>query len=127
MLLEMGILFLFNTTLPLLRNHIVIANTLAVVIGSCVHYILTSKFVFKVRLNIASVIAYLITFFIGLGIQDTVIWIAYNKLLPPLMKDESLLTLCSKFVSLAASFFITYFLRKYMNASLAKQERIQNG
>lgn len=123
MLFEMMLLLLFKTTVPLLKNHIVIANTLAVIIGSCVHYILTSKLVFKVNMNIASATAYLITFLIGLGIQDAAIWIAYHKLLPPLMNSESALALCSKAISLAGSFFIIYFLRKYVNASLAKQER----
>ncbi len=122
-LLEMGLLYLFNTAIPQLKNHIVIANTIAVVISSCVHYVLTSKLVFKVNINIASVAAYLVTFFIGLGIQNAVIWIAYEKLLPPLIDSESLLTLCSKAISWAASFLITYFLRKHINVLIIKRER----
>jgi len=122
-LLEMGLLYFFNTAIPPLRNQIVLANTIAVVISSCIHYVLTSKLVFKVKMNIASVAAYLVTFFIGLCIQNTVIWFAYEKLLPPLIESESLLTLCSKVISLAASFFITYFLRKHINARITKRER----
>ena len=122
-LLETGLLYLFKGTIPLLQNHIVLANTIAVVISACVHYVLTSKLVFQVKMNIASVTAYLATFFIGLGIQSAVIWVAYEKLLPSLIANESLLTLCSKGISLAASFFITYFLRKYINAQINKRER----
>lgn len=122
-LLETGLLYIFNTAVPPLKDHIVAANTIAVVVSSCIHYLLTSKWVFKVKVNFVSGIAYLATFFIGLGIQNVVIWFAYERLLPPLIEQESLLTLCSKVLSLAASFFITYFLRKRINAWINKQER----
>lgn len=122
-MLETGLLYIFNTAIPPLKNHIVIANTIAIFISSGIHYILTSKLVFKVKMNIVSAAAYLVTFFIGLGIQNVVIWFAYEKLLPPLIEQESLLTVGSKILSLAASFFVTYFLRKYINTLINKRER----
>ena len=121
-LLETGLLYLFKNTIPALKSNIVLANTMAVIVSGCAHYVLTSKFVFQVKMNLASMTAYLITFFIGLGIQNAVIWVAYEKLLPSLIANDNLLTLCSKGLSLIASFFITYILRKYINAQINKRE-----
>ena len=122
-LLETGLLYFFNIAFPPLKSQIILANTIAVFISASIHYVLTSRLVFKVRMNLASVSAYLVTFFIGLGIQSAVIWLAYEKLLPPLIENVSLLTLSSKAISLAASFFITYALRKWINAKINKRER----
>jgi len=122
-LLETGLLYFFNIAFPPLKSQIVLANTIAVFISASLHYVLTSRLVFQVKMNIKSATAYLITFFIGLGIQNAVIWLAYEKLLPSLIPNESLLTLCSKALSLAASFFITYFLRKWVNEQINKRER----
>ena len=121
-LLETGLLYFFNVAFPPLKNQIVLANTIAVFISANLHFVLTAKLVFHVKTSIASITAYLITFFIGLGIQSGVIWVFYEKLLPQLIASDSLRTLCSKAVSLAASFFITYFLRKYINAQINKRE-----
>ena len=125
-LLETGLLYLFKNTIPPLKDNIVLANTIAVVISGCAHFVLTSKFVFQIKTSLASVTAYLITFFIGLGIQSAVIWVSYEKLLPSLIANDSLLTLCSKGLSLIASFFITYLLRKYINAQINKREKARN-
>ena len=125
-LLETGLLYFFNIAFPPLKNQIVLANTIAVFISASIHFVLTSKLVFHIKTSMASVTAYLITFFIGLGIQSGVIWLAYEKLLPQLIASASLRTLCSKALSLAASFFITYFLRKYVNAQIIKREGSTN-
>jgi len=125
-LLETGLLYFFNIAFPPLKNQIVLANTIAVFISASIHFVLTSKLVFHIKTSVASVSAYLITFFIGLGIQSGVIWLAYEKLLPQLVANTSLRTLCSKALSLAASFFITYFLRKYINAQIKKREGSTN-
>jgi putative flippase GtrA len=122
-LLETGLLYFFNIAFPPLKNQIILANTIAVFMSASIHFILTSKLVFKIRMSLKSAGAYLVTFFIGLGIQNGVIWLAYEKLLPPLIPNESLLTLCSKVISLAASFFIAYFLRKWVNEQINKRER----
>ena len=125
-LLETGLLYFFNIAFPPLKNQIVLANTIAVFISASIHFVLTSKLVFHIKTSVASVSAYLLTFFIGLGIQSGVIWLAYEKLLPQLVANTSLRTLCSKALSLAASFFITYFLRKYINAQIKKREGSTN-
>lgn len=124
--LETGLLYFFNIAFPPLKNQIVLANTIAVFISASIHFVLTSKLVFHIKTSVASVSAYLVTFFIGLGIQSGVIWLTYEKLLPQLVASTSLRTLCSKALSLAASFFITYFLRKYINAQINKREGSTN-
>ena len=124
--LETGLLYFFNIAFPPLKNQIVLANTIAVFISASIHFVLTSKLVFHIKTSVASVSAYLVTFFIGLGIQSGVIWLVYEKLLPQLVASTSLRTLCSKALSLAASFFITYFLRKYINAQINKREGSTN-
>ena len=124
--LETGLLYFFNIAFPPLKNQIVLANTIAVFISASIHFVLTSKLVFHIKTSVASVSAYLVTFFIGLGIQSGVIWLTYEKLLPQLVASTSLRTLCSKALSLAASFFITYFLRKYISAQINKREGSTN-
>lgn len=119
---EAGLLLVFKNVVPSFDKNIVYANTAATIISSVLHYILTSKFVFKVKMNWMSAVVYLITFFIGLGVQNGVIWCTYNKLLPQLINNDNILTLASKVISLAASFFITYFIRKKLNSMLKKYE-----
>lgn len=119
---EAGLLLIFKNVVPSFDKNIVYANTAATIISSVLHYILTSKFVFKVKMNWMSAVVYLITFFIGLGVQNGVIWCTYNKLLPQLINNDNILTLASKVISLAASFFITYFIRKKLNSMLKKYE-----
>lgn len=126
-LIETVFLLIFKKVLPLISlNDIVYANTFAVVISSVFHYILTSKLVFKVKMNFASAVVYLVTFFIGLGIQNGVIWITYNKLLNRFIENDTLLTLVCKVISLAASFFITYFIRNELNSMLKEKEENRN-
>lgn len=119
---EAGLLLVFKNIVPSFDKNIVYANTAATIISSILHYTLTSKFVFKVKMNWMSAVVYLITFFIGLGIQNGVIWCTYNKLLPQFISNDNLLTLSSKVISLAASFFITYFIRKKLNLILKQHE-----
>lgn len=101
-------------------DDIVIANTISILFSSIFHYCVTTKFVFDVKYNAYSIIIYIVTFFIGLGIQDFVIWLSYNHLLVKCISNERLLTLISKGLSLGASFFITYGLRKVLNMLVKK-------
>ncbi|MBQ7541057.1 MAG: GtrA family protein [Clostridia bacterium] len=124
-LLEAGLLLAFKNLIPaFVGKNIVYANTTAILVSSILHFILTSKLVFKVRMNISSAVVYIVTFFIGLAVQNGVIWITYEKLLPGIIRNDTLLTLFCKALSLAASFFITYFIRSILNARLkAKEEK----
>lgn len=122
-LLEAGLLLILKNWVPFFAGkNIVFANTIAIFISSAVHFVLTSKLVFKVRMNVPSAVVYIVTFFIGLGIQNGVIWLCYEKLLPHFIRNDTILTLVSKVASLAASFFITYFIRNKLNAILKARE-----
>lgn len=104
-------------------DEIVVANTISIIVSSIFHYIVTSNYVFKVKKNIYSIIIYVVTFFIGLSIQNFVIWVTYTKLFVTLIENDMILTLLSKVLSLGASFIITYMLRKFLNARLKKKEQ----
>ena len=120
--IEFAILFVFKHTVKEFGSRIVIFNTTAIIISSVIHYLITSKLVFKVKWNLSSAIIYIVTFFIGLGIQDGVIWLTYNKLLVSVIPDSNLLTFICKSISLASSFFVTYFIRKFLNLKLKEKE-----
>lgn len=104
-------------------DEIVVANTISIIVSSIFHYIVTSNYVFKVKKNIYSIVIYVLTFFIGVSIQNFVIWVTYTKLFVTLIENDMILTLLSKVLSLGASFIITYMLRKFLNARLKKKEQ----
>lgn len=104
-------------------DKIVVANTISIIVSSIFHYVVTSNYVFKVKKNIYSIVIYVVTFFIGLSIQNFVIWVTYTKLFVTLIENDMILTLLSKVLSLGASFIITYMLRKFLNARLKKKEQ----
>lgn len=104
-------------------DEIVVANTISIIVSSIFHYIVTSNYVFKVKKNIYSIVIYVVTFFIGLSIQNFVIWVTYTKLFVTLIENDMILTLLSKVLSLGTSFIITYMLRKFLNARLKKKEQ----
>ena len=83
--------------------HYIIANTIGIIAGFILHFIMSSKAVFKVRLNMKSFAAYLITFLIGLILANTVLFISFEIF--------KLNFSISKFLSMGLPFFITYFLR----------------
>ena len=126
-LFEAGLLLVFKNIIPAFsEKSIVYANTAAILISSILHFVLTSKLVFRVRMNVSSAVVYIVTFFIGLGIQNGVIWLTYEKLLPHVIHNDTILTLFCKALSLAASFFITYFIRSKLNARLKAREETKD-
>lgn len=98
------------------------ANTAATVLSSTYHYFVTSRLVFKVKNSLSSVAVYIITFFVGLGIQNAVLWAAYNYVFAGMIGNEDLRTLVGKGCSLICSFFIVYFLRNALNARIKKRQ-----
>lgn len=116
-----GIEFLVLILAKQVIDKIVIANTISIIVSSVVHYFITSKFVFGVNKNIYSLLVYVITFFVGLGIQNGVIYITYEKLFVDFIDNNSILTFVCKVTSLAASFFITFILRKILNKKISEK------
>lgn len=89
---------------------IVQANTIGVVVGFIIDYRLSSHFVFKEANNIRGFIVYLGTFFIGLALANTIIYIGVNKVF--FACEANICFLLSKGMSIVIPFFCLYFLRK---------------
>lgn len=95
-----------------ITTSIVWINTISVTSTAVFHYIFTSKKAFHASIGIYSAVIYLITFILGLILQDWVIWTCFEIVKLPLW--------ASKGISLMASFFILYFLRKFLYAMASK-------
>ena len=108
-------LFLLNTFL----NDEVLANTISVVIGTFIHYFLVTKSTFRSKITIGSLAVYLITFLLGLGIQNSVVWLGFNILFVHF--PENFRFVVSKAVSLIISFAIMFIIRKILYAWLNKK------
>ena len=104
-------------------ENIVLCNTVAIFCGSVFHYIITSDFVFRVKKNFVSVLIYILTFLLGLGIQNVVIWLIYNKYMVGIIPNDDLRAITGKVLSLATSFFVTYFVRSTINKKFAAKKR----
>ena len=91
---------------------VVTANTVSIFIGTVIHYFLITKSTFKSNVNVYNIAVYLSTFFLGLIIQNYVVFLGYNKLLTFL--GESYRFFISKGLSLCVSFLILFFLRKLL-------------
>ena len=111
--LDIMLVFALKSTFK--DSPIVVINSISVILTTVIHYIWTSLKAFNVKLGVSSLSIYLITFAIGLTIQDLIIWLCYDVL--------GLLLLISKGISLASSFFILFFLRKTLFAILTDYQR----
>jgi len=100
--------------------HILLANTFAVFVSAVFHFILTSRLVFHVKTDLPGILVYVITFVVGIVLQNAVIYIFYKYLLSSL--DNRLNYLVSKGFSLTLPFLIVFLLRKHLNKKLASSE-----
>ncbi len=101
-------------------THLVMANTIGVSIGFVLHYLLSSKSVFKTRYSVIGFIIYLGTFFVGLFAANWLIYVSYQYIFVDYMMD--LRILLSKGVSIIVPFFLMYFLRRYLFFILNRKE-----
>jgi len=92
--------------------HLVAANTIGVITGFLLHYILASKSVFNTEYGIAGFIIYLTTFLFGLSLANWLIFMSYHYVFYAYAVD--LRILLSKGVSIAVPFFALYYMRKYL-------------
>jgi len=92
--------------------HLVAANTIGVITGFLLHYILASKSVFNTEYGIAGFVIYLATFLFGLGFANWLIFMSYHYVFYAHSVD--LRILLSKGVSIAVPFFALYYIRKYL-------------
>lgn len=93
-------------------THLVAANTIGVITGFLLHYILASKSVFHTEYGIGGFMIYLATFLFGLGFANWLIFMSYHHVFFAYSVD--LRILLSKGVSIAVPFFVLYYLRKHL-------------
>lgn len=91
---------------------LVAANTVGVVTGFLLHYLLASKSVFNTEYGIKGFIVYLATFLFGLTFANWLIYMSYHYAF--YMIDIDLRILMSKGVSVAVPFFTMYYIRKHL-------------
>ena len=88
---------------------IVIANTVGVVVGFAVQYILTSRHVYNSR-NISTFIKFLLTFLFGLLLANGIVY--FCRVFIFHRSEEILAFMVSKGFSIVIPFFVLYFIRK---------------
>lgn len=97
--------------------HILLANSLSILISAVFHFIVTSRLVFHVKTDLSGFLVYAITFAFGFVLQNAVIYVFYEHLLSGLGDEMNYLV--SKGLSLAFPFVLVFLLRKYLNAKFA--------
>ena len=90
---------------------LVIANTIGVVTGGIIQYILNAKLVFHVKNNNKNIAIYVITFIGGLLIANLIIYFS-NMLFSMYLSNDKIVFLISKGLSIVIPFFVLYFVRK---------------
>lgn len=93
-----------------LTDRLLLSNTIGLVAGFLVSYLLSVSRVFASRPGAASFAVYLITFLMGTGLADFLISSTYRTLIPVFTKQISFLI--SKGISTVVPFFFMYFIRK---------------
>ena len=98
--------------LLLVKMHfqVIAANIIGIVVSTVIHYVMTAKKTFAVSIGWLSMIIYIVTFAIGLFIQNSVLWSAYYYAFAGISAEIGFLI--SKAMSLVVSFFAMYFVRK---------------
>ncbi len=86
------------------------ANTVGLLIGAVIHYFCVTVHVFKGSVNVKTIAVYLSTFLFGILLQNAVVWVTVWLIGP--MLNQELRYLAAKAISLAVSFFCTFFIRK---------------
>jgi hypothetical protein len=93
-------------------DKIILTNTITVIVSAVLHYFLTLTIVFKKKNTYKSLLVYIGTFFVGIILQDSVIWLFYTVLLT--MLSDFWQYLVSKAFSLGIPFFAIYYMRSYL-------------
>lgn len=94
---------------------VVFINSISIMLGATVHYLLISKKVFHNKIEIYTVIKYILSFIMGLFLQNLVLSVFYGHIL--VMYNDNIRFIVSKVMSVGISFVVTYFIRKnlFMN------------
>jgi len=103
-LLDMGTSRLCESFLPVL-----IANSLGIIVGFIVQYILTSRHVYNNK-NSTTFLKFLLTFFIGFLLANGIVYLCREWLFSGAEGFSAFII--SKGLSIAIPFFVVYFIRK---------------
>lgn len=101
-------LSVFLTLNYLALSHYLINNTISFVLATLVNYLLCANVVFKHSARYSSNTALLLTYFvslIGLGIQNSFIWIGVEFVAAPMI--------VAKILAMGSAFFWNFLSRKY--------------
>lgn len=100
---------------------LVVANTVGVVAGFLISYVLSARQVFETRYDAASFAIFFATFLMGLVCADGLILWTEHLVSPFLPKGWAFLV--SKGVSIVGTFFLMYFVRKYAFQKLESKRK----
>ena len=103
-----------------LSVNIVVSNTIAVVAGFAVHYIIGSVSVFKTDYGAKGFIIYLLTFLLGLFLADVIIYYSDNFFKP--FAGKALASMIGKALSIVFPYFVMYYIRKFAFETLKKED-----
>lgn len=87
----------------------VIANTIGVVVGFIIQYILCSHKVYKSK-SIKTLVIFFVTWLLALGLADLIVYVVRELIFSG--NDGMIAFLTAKGASIVIPFFITYFVRK---------------
>lgn len=87
----------------------VIANTIGVVVGFIIQYILCSHKVYRSK-TIKTLVIFFVTWLLALGLADLIVYVVREKIFSG--NDGMIPFLVAKGASIVIPFFITYFVRK---------------
>ncbi len=99
-----------------------VANTMGIITGFLLSYVLSVKTVFDTRHDISAFAVYLSTSAVGMLLADGLIVTAYELSIPYCPKHFAFLL--SKGVSVVLPFFLMYFMRKYLYLWLNKRRSL---
>lgn len=107
---DVAVVYLLKTFTDL---DIVTSNTIGVVLGFIIHYLLSSNAVFDSKYGIKGFAIYLGTFIFGLFLADLIIWIFYH-----IFRSGFGI---SKGMSIVLPFFVLYYMRKTLYDKLERK------
>lgn len=97
-------LFISYLLYKVVKLNYLTACNIGIILGFIFQYFICTKYVFKTKITISSIIVFLATFLIGIALADGTMWTSYSLI--------HLSFLISKILSMGVPFFITYFIRK---------------
>lgn len=102
---------------------LILANSISIVVGALVHYLLVSYKAFRKKVNFWNLFAYVLTFILGFLLQTLVMKLCYEYVFSIL--SELYRYTGSKFISVALPFFFVYFVRKYLYTVADKKNNLE--